>query len=97
MSGGDMRVRNQGGAGGLGIVNQQEVIDAHSKEAGDFTQMRNVGGSEVWLTADGAKAYDGLVKEGYDFRTEKDPSGLGKFFGGDFTGPKGEQFQGKVK
>ena len=96
MSGGDMRVRNHG-AGGLGIVNQQEVIDAHSKKAGDFTEARTVEGKQVFLTADGAKAYDGLVSAGYSFRTEADPKGLSKFFLGDFLGPKGEQFQGKVK
>jgi len=83
---------------GLGQESQLEVIDASSVKAGDFSEERNVGGKRVYLTPEGAGAYDTLAQQdGYQFAASNDPSRLERFFCGDRTGPKGEQFQGKVK
>lgn len=91
-----MRVQNKP-IGTLGMANQRETIDAHSQQAGTFSEARDVSGQQVWLTADGAKALDALKEQGYELKAEKDPGKLTRFVLGDFLGAKGEQFQGSVK
>ncbi len=97
MAGGDMRISNDV-VPGMGQASQLEVIDANSVKAGDFSEERNVGGKSIYLTPEGAQAYDELAKQdGYQFSASEDPGFFKRFFFGDRTGPKGEQFQGRVK
>lgn len=97
MSGGDLRIRNDSDLEmRSGRTHAIEVIDAHSMQSGDFTEQRQVQGETVFLTPEGAAAFDELQQGAYRFTVAKDPKGLLGWFGGDFTGPKGEQYQGKV-
>lgn len=58
--GGDSAVKFQGmGYGNIG--GNVNVIDAHSTQAGDFQHARNIDGQHVFLTAEGARAYDNLA------------------------------------
>lgn len=96
MAGGDMRVQTKP-VGTLGALNQIETVDAHSLRAGTFTEARQVNGQQVWLTADGAKAFDAMAGSGYELRAEKDPGFFSRILLGDLVGAKGEQHQGRVK
>jgi hypothetical protein len=96
MSGGNMRVQNRP-VGTLGMANQVETVDAHSTKAGSFSEARQVGGQNVYLTPEGAKALDALSEAGFELRATKDPGALSKMLLGDFLGNKGEQHQGSVR
>lgn len=60
-----------------------------------MTVERQVGGKSVYLTEEGAAAFDKLAQQGWNVDLRDDPKGLAGFFGGDVTGPKGEQYPGK--
>ncbi|MFZ5469717.1 MAG: hypothetical protein ACOZIN_09795 [Myxococcota bacterium] len=79
------------------MSNQTETIDAHSKKAGTFSESRTVNGKPVWLTAEGARAYDSLRAAGFGFEAQADPGAIRRMLLGDFVGPQGEQHQGTVK
>ena len=96
MAGGNMRVQTRP-VGTIGMANQVETIDAHALRAGNFTEARNVGGQNVWMTPQGAEAYDALQRGGWEMRASKDPGWFSRTFMGDFVGAKGEQHQGRVR
>lgn len=96
MAGGDMRVQTKP-IGTIGALNQIETVDAHSMRAGSFTEQRNVGGQNVWLTPAGARAVDELKNGIHELRAERDPGFFSRMLLGDLVGAKGEQHQGRVK
>ena len=92
MAGGDLRILNEN-VGGLGQAQAMQAIDAHSVQSGDFTEERTVTGGVVFLTPEGAAAYDGLRNAEYTFVVERDPKGFMLWLLGDRVG-KSEKFQG---
>lgn len=87
---GDMRVRSNID-GGFGGAAKAEVIDAHSTNAGDFTERRRVGNNEVFFTPEGAARFDEHLRQGYRYEALEDP----KSFFARWTAP-GEHAKGKV-
>jgi hypothetical protein len=100
MAGGDARVWNTS-IGSIGMINQCEVIDANTKQAGDFQFPRPVRGREdpLFFTKEGAIAFDALrakVDIGATIKWEKDPGWLKRLFFGDSLAGK-EQYLGNPK
>lgn len=78
------------------------LLDANSFQAGTFTEAREVGGKQAYLTPEGAAAFDSLVGEERSPKLEHDPQGLfaSVFKGDDQAAPKRltkEEFTGSVK
>lgn len=63
---GDMRVKLSDPNAVTAMAKNQslETIDAHSKASGNMTVERQVGGKSVYLTEEGAAAFDQLTKQG---------------------------------
>jgi len=95
MAGGDSRIQNTG-ISGYGLNSQLEVLDAHSTRSGDFTQERQVGNEVLYLTPEGAEAFDALKCDGWDFTAERDPSRFMQWLLGG-VGLREEKFQGKAE
>ena len=72
---GDMRVRSNID-GGLGGAARTEDIDAHSSQAGDFTERRSISGKDVFFTPEGAQRYDAHLAQGYRYEALDDPKGF---------------------
>ena len=98
-AGGDSRVVSPAG-GGTGEVNNNEAIDGHSKNEGDFTESRTLGGKTLFLTPEGARAVDAMLQRAEassaPVRAESDPDFFERFFMGDsFAGR--ELFSGETE
>ncbi len=94
MTGGDSRLRID--SGGAGQINGARAIDAHSTKAGDFTEPRIVDKEAVFLTKEGAAAYDALKSDGSAITVEQDPTGIMKWLKADLLRDK-QEFSGKTK
>ena len=68
---------------GMGHMTASPPIDAHSVRAGTFTEERKVNGQTVFLTEDGARAYDDLAQKGHTMSVEGDPGWLKRWLLGD--------------
>lgn len=70
---GDMRL-NTLLDGALGTARNHDVIDAHHERAGDFAEGRTVQGRQVFLTRDGAAAFDDALNRGMRFEAHDEPT-----------------------
>jgi hypothetical protein len=88
MAGGDLNIRGVVGFNSPGVEAAKiGRIDANSTKGGDFTEQRQVGGKDVWLTPAGARALDEAQAKGgdgtvFDMKVEKDAGWLSQWFWG---------------
>lgn len=96
---GDIRVRVTGPETSGGRFNNNESIDANSVSSGNMTTGVNVGGKQVFMTKEGAAAYNSRMENGKMLEemtgratkgeVQSDPGFLSRFFLGDDEKYKG--------
>lgn len=55
-----------GGDRAVHFRDDSRILDAHRRDAGDFTEARTVDGESVYLTKEGATAFDRWLAEGFE-------------------------------